>query len=333
MNEQVRFWMSVVVRLVVAMVIPLRYSYSQGFLDVQTTAYGMTWVYADGLAMSGWSVLAALVVSFPVVAYAVFMRGKSSSSYLDRLGANSVVILIFLPLLGFALSTTQNVSWQESPVLVPPGFCVLLLLLFVILPATWHLADSEQLSQITQFSLLATVMLAVCVLSPLAVENYYAVLGVDEQSIYGCLFRLTSGRWGLTSEIVLDLTDSKQWSLALLTYQIAVTVLVARLLFACLFMVYLTDRVPLAAVVIGAAAQESFVLSTVLASGARAISDQFIIWTVLPVPVVLPASLLLIFVKLKLKARGEGAEDDGNEYVSIPLAVRIRSLFMRKRRE
>ena len=333
MEDRLAFWISVAVRVVLAMVIPLHFSYSQGFLDIRLGVYGMTWVYSGGLVVSAVSVVAALMFSSPLVACEVFARLHSGFGYPTRLGVNVAALLILLPVLGIPHPTAQDPRWQGSPYLFPSGFYMMLLLLFVVLPAIHRLFDSQHMSAEARCKILAGVMLGVCLFMPIAVEDHYGLLGFSEQTIYWCLGRLSLGRWGLTNEVTFELTDSVGWSGLLLPYPMLILLLMARLMLAALFTGYVAGRVPLRGVAIGAVAQEAFILCAVLISGTRAIATPNTVWTLLPLPFVLPVSLILVWAWLRLKPRIKTGEIDEREYVNIPITARIRSLFMRKRRK
>jgi hypothetical protein len=328
------FLSSVGVRLTFVLLVPLKYSHSQGFIGSQTTVYAMLWTWDGGPVFHSRSVLTALLISAPAILFVLSLKRASAGKYPVKTALASSAFLLLIPFLEIPNLFPPDTLIATTPYLAPFGFCSLLWLMFVFVPSFLFHVDPRMATSTRSFKAVALTALGLTLLLPFLDLEYHGVLGFDESYFLGFLLQVRQGRWGLTNEMNISCAEPLAEFSSLSAYAPLMLLTMPRMLFFLYLTNYFAGRASLIKVLSVGLLQE--MLSGLYALFLTSMSTPPLGTTrfVLPIPILLPLALLLLWVVRVLSRSMSETPLDEEDLVVIPLLVRAESqLRIRGRRK
>jgi hypothetical protein len=175
------------------------------------------------------------------------------------------------------------------------------------------------------FKAVALTALGLTLLLPFLDLEYHGVLGFDESYFLGFLLQVRQGRWGLTNEMNISCAEPLAEFSSLSAYAPLMLLTMPRMLFFLYLTNYFAGRASLIKVLSVGLLQE--MLSGLYALFLTSMSTPPLGTTrfVLPIPILLPLALLLLWVVRVLSRSMSETPLDEEDLVVIPLLVRAES--------
>jgi hypothetical protein len=336
MQNHAMFPLSVVLRLILAMLLPIQVLISVGVTSTQLSGFGMVWTMSSSsLEIQYLSVPIAILCSIPAVLFSAFLKYSSQESYPVKVALLSTFLVFIVPLTELMLTQTQDewtfLAWPfYSPWFVPVGYSAALFIGLIFLPSLNHLIRSSGFALLSHETIMSLAVLAVGLFGPFVLLFNRGVYGLDESVLSSGFITLSSVRSGWTSEsgfFYLQQTLVSDLNPLFMPFYV---ILALRMLFVLLAISCILGRISLTKTFFVGLFQEVVLLVLSFLVNSSIPPAEYYSSGVVSIPFLFPLLLFVLLVQWKIR---ESRATGGIEYVTVPATVSIRYKWMEFKRK
>lgn len=336
MEHQAIFPLSVVIRLVLAMLLPIQVVLSIGVISTELSGFGMIWTMFGGdFVIRYLSIPIAILFAIPAILFSAFLKYSSHESYPAKVALLSTLITFLAPLAEVVLTLGQW-GWSISPWLfyspwfVPVGYSAALFIIFIFLPSLGRFIKSSGFTLLSYEAIVSLAVLVVGLFAPFVLLFNRGVYGLDETALFSGLITQSSMQAGWTSEYGFFFL--RQTLISDINYLFVpfYVIFALRMLFVLLAMSCILGRISLTKTFFAGLIQEIVLVVVSFLVNSSIPPRDYYSSGVVAFPFLFPLLLFVLFVQWKIS---ESRATRGIEYVTVPATISIRykwSEFVRR---
>ncbi len=327
MQNRAIFSLSIVFRLVLAMLIPIQVALSVGVINTDLYGFGMVWTLSGGLLeIRYFSILIGVLCSIPAVFFSVYLRRTSQKSYPAKAALLSTLLVFIAPLAEMVLSEKQY-EWLiapltlSSPGFVPLGYSTALFIGFVILPSLGHIIRSSGHALLSYETISSLVVLIVGLFAPFVLLFNRGVYALDETILSSGFIALSSNLTGWTTEsgfYFMNPTLINDLNPQLVPFYF---VSVFRVAFVFLAILCILGRISRSKALFAGVVQEVVLIVTSILVNDSIPPRDYYSAGVVPIPFLFLMVLVVLLVQYRIRQPKTTSEE---EYVTVPAMANIR---------
>jgi hypothetical protein len=336
MKNHAMFPMSVVFRLILAMLLPIQVVLSIGVTSTELSGFGMVWIMADSsLEVQYLSLPIAILCGIPAILFSAFLRYSSQKSYPAKVALLSTLLVFMVPLVEVVLIQGQGelliAPWlSHSPWFVPVGYSAALFIGFIFLPSLGHFIRSSGFALFSFEAITSLAVLVVGLFGPFVLLFNRGVYGLDETALSSGFITQSSMRSGWTSEFgffFLRQTLVSDLNPLFVPFYI---IFALRITFVLLAMSCILGRISLSKTLFAGMFQEVVLVVISFLVNSSIPPIHYYSSGVVPIPFLFPLLMFILLVQWKIR---ESRATRGIEYVTVPATVSIRYKWMEFKRK
>ncbi len=322
MQKRSTFALSVSMRIILAMLVPIQVISSVGVTTTNISGRGIAWIFDGSFQLESFSIMIGLLYAIPVILYCVYFRSTGNNSFTKLAAVVTSILCIAVPILGdLVIASYSGVLLSFVPLTF--GYSASLILLFIILPFLNSIRQSEGIGLLSHEVLFSLLFILIVLFVPFVTlynEGLYAIRQTMQSSIFITITSIRSGWTGETAFYYLYPSVLLEFNLQLSNFYF---VFILRLLLISFSIAYFIGKTSLFKVLSFGIFQEvclwltSYTLNSTLtptiyfSSGIT--SNPFLLLVLI---------MLIIFHREITESKIEVDEDD---YITVPLLVTIKN--------
>lgn len=320
MQGKMRLIISVALRLMLALLLPLRITVSIGVTTNQFSASGMIWSLSnDVFQWDYFTLIAGIVCSIPAIAYCIYFKNIVRDSHSVKAAIITSLLLLALPLVGLYLP--EVIGWLFY---IPSGFPVLLIFGFILIPALHQLLSSSGIRVISaEYLLLLTCLVAILV-CPFVILYNNGLYAQDRTLTSSGFMTFSWVRSGWSDEAGLTFfgpSSVTELESMLSSFQVMILLRLVLLSFIAL---YLSMRITIVGALLSGLFEELVLLVIAFNVNSTIIAQPYYSTGAVPFPYLFPLLMLLLAIHWKLKRDVPLDVEDDEEYIAIPFTLRFK---------
>jgi hypothetical protein len=318
MENPTIFSLSVIFRVLLAMLMPIQIVSSIGVTFTSLTGYGMIWLVSEGnIQLLSNSVFKSIIYSIPAVVFSIYFKHIEKKSYPKKSAFLASILIFVIPILGYIGDVYQ------SDYFIPLGYSFSLFVLFVILPSIYFIFQSLSISSRPNQTFLSMISFFFLLVCPFVLLYHYGLYTSEHNLLSSVFISISSIREGWTQESAIYYLHPSLISELNLQLGSFYIVLILRIIFLCISIAYFVGRTTLTKACIVGLFQEIILLFLAVGINTSIPPSNYHSSGVIPIPVLFPFYLLLFLIHRKLAY----TEFPDEEYIQVPLLLLIKQQF------
>ncbi|MFW9850046.1 MAG: hypothetical protein ACFFF4_12990 [Candidatus Thorarchaeota archaeon] len=322
MQKRSTFALSVIMRIILALLVPIEMISSVGVTTTNFSGRGMAWIFDGYFRLESFSIITGLLYAIPAIIFCIYFRSSGNNSFTKLAALVTSILCIVIPILGdLVIVSYSGVLLTFVPLTF--GYSASLILLFIILPFLNSIRQSEEIGLLSHEVLFSLVSILIVLLIPYVTlfnEGLYATGQIMQSSIFITITSIRSGWTGEVTFLYLYPSVLSELNLQLSNFYL---VFILRLLLISLSVAYFIGRTSLFKVISFGVFQEVYLWLTTYALNSTLTSTIYFSSGVTSNPFLLPVLIMLIIFHREITESKIPVNEE--EYINVPLLVTIKN--------
>ena len=324
MKNPIIFSLSVIFRVLLAMLMPIQIVSSIGVTFTSLTGYGMIWLVSEGnIQLLYNSVFKSIIYSIPAVVFSIYFKDIDKKSYPKKSAFLASILIFVIPILGYIAFPSYSGDVYQSDYFIPLSYSFSLFVLFVILPSIYFIFQSSSISLRSHQTFLSMISFFFLIVCPFVFLYNYGLYTSEHNLLSSVFISISSIREGWTQESAFYYLHPSLISELNLQLGIFYIVLILRIIFLCISIAYFVGKTTLTKACMVGLFQEIILLFLAVGINISISPSDYYSSGVIPIPVLFPFYLLLFLIHRKLIY----TEFPDEEYIQVPLSLLIKQQF------
>ncbi len=322
MKNRTFFPISVSIRFLLAMLLPIEITLSSGVAGTYLSGFGMIWTLVDGFfQIHILSIIMATVFAIPAILFCIYFKYKIEEAYPIKTALFVSTLVFAAPLVGMLIPSDTTISDYGRLMPVPVVYSVGLFLGFVLMPSLRFLIISSGNTIYSLESAFSSIALLAVIAIPFVLFYSYGIYASDQTLLSSIFITMSYSRSGWITEsgfYFLQPTSLSKFGLLFANFFV---VLILRIAFLCFVIACLLGKTSvMRTFFVGLVHEGLLIIAAYLLNASIPISPYVSSGTI-PLPILFPSLLLMILLHKRIREPKSTHEE---EFVTVPILSRFK---------
>ncbi|MDF1537313.1 MAG: hypothetical protein P1Q69_00190 [Candidatus Thorarchaeota archaeon] len=322
MQNRTFFPVSVGIRLLLAMLLPIQIMLSSGVAGTYLSGFGIVWTLVDGFFQIHFlSIIIATVYAIPAILFCIYFKFKIKEAYPIKTAFFASTLIFVVPLVGMLIPIDTTISDYNPLMPVSVGYSVGLFLGFVLIPSLRFLVISSGNTIYSLEFVFSSVALLAVIAIPFVLFYSHGVYASDQTLLSSIFITKSYARSGWITESGFYYLHPTSLSELDILFASFFVVLILRIGFLCFVIACFLGKTSVTRTCfVGLVYEGLLIISAYLLNASIPISPYVSSGTI-PLPILFPSLLLMILVHKRIREPKSKREE---EFVTVPILSRLK---------